>query len=180
MLCRHAGWQPECRHGPWACTHDPVKWFQLGAQTGSVPTSTGGGRPTADRNWQCYPRSADSATLVVPESSTGLHLHQSGDRSQVNRLGDSGRHSSGTIVSASHVLITLMGVSLTALTTICVVPVEHEAFNGPGRSSTDGSNFIKSGAEAVAGGWLKACASTWRTVSSSLKAVVSEFSVPAV
>ena len=33
-----------------ARTHDAVEQFQLGAQTGSVPTSTGGGRPAVSHD----------------------------------------------------------------------------------------------------------------------------------
>jgi len=33
-----------------AHTHNPVKYFQLGAQTGSVPTSMGGRRPTVNHD----------------------------------------------------------------------------------------------------------------------------------
>jgi len=62
-----------------------------------------------------------------------------------------------------------MGASLTALTTVLAVPVECKASNSTDMSSTNGSNSIELGPEAVVGGWPEAHAGTCRTVPNSPK-----------
>ena len=57
-------------HG--AHAYNPVEWFQLGAQTRSVPTTTGGGRPPVSRDCSYCPRSADSIASAGQEPCVGI------------------------------------------------------------------------------------------------------------
>jgi len=146
-----------------ARTHGPVEWFQLGAQTRSVPMSMDGGQPAArltmlpEISWW---HNLGGARALCGDSSPWVQLCRSSDHGQVDRLsisshsivpmvlGDSGHLSSGAVVIVNDMLLMPMSTSLTTSPAVPVALVERGASNGAG-NPTDGLNSIKLGPEAI-------------------------------